>query len=427
MFSDEEENWQVVSDGGAHVREGRSAASKSLGRRRKCELVAGKKDGDWLALSHGDGYMQISSGGNVTLRRMPAFKKIQQGRCADVGMHPIADKATCTAAAAALGLDEPELGLVDEMAAPEGCYLKHGESLWLDVDGGNRGRGAMAGREPLCSSSPDPVKKCLPTTATATTTYPFPSLFCFCVTGSNGPELELVRMQINKKWGIFLCDEYTVLSHGGKAWLAGDWFSSPIPAPEEQMGNTAAGAATSSWLNTVTFQKAWQLIKEDGRFLAHDWTLKVDPDAVIFPSRVRAMVKPHAPPGMPGVNGTMKFFLNCNRLSPNGPVGPGKLYGSVEVYSRKTLMNYFWATPPGMNAADCERSLPWHTWGEDLYMEKCMEMLGAQPIQQFGWVADKRCIPGDCSDPTKVAHHDFKDKWAWTDCWNQGSQAEQRR
>lgn len=259
--------------------------------------------------------------------------------------------------------------------------------------------------------------------------WPFPSLFCFCVTATSGDELELVRMQIKKKVGIFKCDESMVLSHGGKAWLHDNMFAKPIHAPPEKMGNpNEPGVTTSSWLNTRTFMEAWKMVRKDYRFRAHDWTLKADPDAVVLPWRIRNLVRPYT---VKKPHGTKRFFLNCNRQSPNGPVGDGKLYGSVEMYSTGALETFFWATSPGKNIDDCMKELPVDKWGEDLFMQRCMDMLVIKPVETYGWVADNRCIPGDCSDPSKAAHHDFKftakargydHSWEW--CWDKAVKAD---
>jgi len=76
------------------------------------------------------------------------------------------------------------------------------------------------------------------------------------------------------------------------------WFTAEIKTPQLRLGHGFKdGETTSSWLNTLVFIKAWQLVKWDGRYQKHDWTVKVDPDAVFFPERLRTVVRQHTPRG----------------------------------------------------------------------------------------------------------------------------------
>ena len=40
-------------------------------------------------------------------------------------------------------------------------------------------------------------------------------------------------------------------------------------------------------VNTGSFVKVWDRIREDGLYALHDWTVKVDADCVFFPARLR--------------------------------------------------------------------------------------------------------------------------------------------
>uniref|UniRef100_A0A7S1RVA9 Hexosyltransferase n=1 Tax=Alexandrium catenella TaxID=2925 RepID=A0A7S1RVA9_ALECA len=170
------------------------------------------------------------------------------------------------------------------------------------------------------------------------------------------------------------------------------------------------GQTTNSWLNTMIFQKAWEQIRWDGRYKRHDWTVKVDPDAVFFPQRLRDLVRPHSTP--PGA----WFYLNCNKYPPSPP-GEAKLYGSVEVFSRKAIEAY-------MRSTDlCMKGLDWRGWGEDFFMQRCMEKLDVMAVHNFGWIGDDRCWPAKCTKQDRVAFHDFKDIDEWFDCWGQSTKA----
>jgi len=242
-----------------------------------------------------------------------------------------------------------------------------------------------------------------------------PSLFCFevmCVKPEDPTwyEPRLVKVQQQQKVSIFACDEFTVFSNGGTYKLQGNWTTTELKTSRVGMGDLdKAGQTTNSWLNTRIFQQAWEEVNRDGRFRSHDWTVKVDPDAVFFPERLRDLVRPHTKPA------GAWYFLNCNRYPPSPP-GEAKLYGSVEVFSRKAVEAY-------VSSKDvCINSMEWQGWGEDFFMQKCMDKLRVMAVYMFKWIGDDRCWPAKCTAKDRVAFHDFKDIDKWFDCWGQSTQ-----
>merc|ERR1719166_870958 len=59
-------------------------------------------------------------------------------------------------------------------------------------------------------------------------------------------------------------------------------------------------------LNTRIFMNAWDYLDRDGRFRNYDWVVKVDPDAVFFPSRLREHLDAKAPHKKVNM-----YFMNC--------------------------------------------------------------------------------------------------------------------
>jgi hypothetical protein len=376
----------------------------------------GQREGEWLTLAFEPGFVRIEVPGVIPFlrERSTTYSKISTGSCMNAGLYAIQDGDTCKAAAFALGYFDIEVNFYfGDEPRPEGCYL-HQNEVWLATNAANIGGVAEKDREPLCSSMPY-VSTSTTTTSTSTSTsststtssttttthWGSPSLFCFEVVRAYGFEPDLVRMQLKHRASIFGCDEYTVFSNGGVVDLGEGWKTALIPAPQVQMGNLGAGQTTNSWLNTEIFMEAWQLVSYDGRFKKHDWTVKVDPDAVFFAERLRWNVRQHTPPG-----GAPFFYMNCNLYQI-------ALYGSLEVFSRKAMIAYF-------NGKDrCKSTLNWHGWGEDMFMQKCMLMLGVGQVDDFSMIGDKRCHYAACWDKTKVAFHDFKSVPSWLDCWRQ--------
>jgi len=192
--------------------------------------------------------------------------------------------------------------------------------------------------------------------------------------------------------------------------------STEIPAPDVNKGNLSkAGTTTSSWLNTMIFQETWKLILAEDTWWNHAWTVKVDPDAVFFPHRLRVKLYPFYPADI--TDGPALFVGNCDRSWNNEPTSL-KLFGSLEVFSRNAM---------GMYKAfgdRCNEELDWEGWGEDFFMQNCLKLLKVKMLDGVGFIGDNRCYGAPCTDTTKVAFHAFKDTQAYFDCWGQSRAAE---
>jgi len=253
------------------------------------------------------------------------------------------------------------------------------------------------------------------TTTITTTTTKLASLFCFMVVRTVGYEPALATQMYWKKASIFECEENAVYSNGGVVQV-GEITSVEIHADTVKMGNLSkAGTTTSSWLNTVIFMEAWELVLADGRWWQHEWTVKVDPDAVFFPWRLKVKLYPFYRAG--DFNGPALFVGNCDRSWHGGPPKL-KLFGSLEVFSRNALGMY------KANGQQCKDNLDWEGWGEDFFMQNCMEMLQVGKVNGVSFLGDARCYYAPCSDPSKVAYHDFKDVGSYFACWGQSKAAE---
>jgi hypothetical protein len=243
------------------------------------------------------------------------------------------------------------------------------------------------------STCPKPCKPAL---------WGFPSLFCWSVFRSSGYELDLVKAQVRRGAGIFACDEFAVVSD--KRLLLGHTVSGPVHTlklPGTGCGKSRDGTAA----NTLIFMNAWVRIHEDLRFKAHDWTVKVDPDAVLLPERLRQHLAP--------LNGRKVFVRNCARFS--GPDWP-MMYGSVEAISGPAASVYTreWER--------CKNELSWQALGEDVFLVECLTRLGIDGAPDLKLVGDERCTgTTGCKDQWKAAFHPFKTVKAWMHCWNQSN------
>lgn len=249
-------------------------------------------------------------------------------------------------------------------------------------------------------------------TSTSSIIFEFPSLFCFSVFRTTGYEVDLIREQRTRNAGIFQCPDWAVFSNGeGDDVEIGEGYVAPrIPVPEVNKGDFNKGTTTDSWLNTKIFMKAWEMVGHDNRFRYHDWTVKVDPDAVFFPDRLRDVVRSLSSKK----DGNRIFLANCNKYAKQGW---STFFGSLEVLSRQAVENYLWGWK------GCEKKLEWEGWGEDLFVSQCMKFLGVTEEDRFDMLADKRCYAAPCSDTTKVVFHDYKDNSGYFNCWSTSNAA----
>jgi len=226
---------------------------------------------------------------------------------------------------------------------------------------------------------------------------------------AEGGEPELLRAQFKARASIFACDDFAVISARSES-LGEDecgnavqtWVNDLPMVPMGQLG--APGVATASYLNTKTFLMAWETLMNSGKIWPHDFVVKADPDCVFFPDRLRRHALPY--------KGSSTFFLNCQMQGD-------KLFGALEVFSVAALRQY------QSQVYVCRNNLHWHGWGEDLYMEQCMKLMGVQGTVDVDLVGDDRCRAAPCGDFSRVAYHPFKDIKGWKRCHDESSTAEQ--
>jgi len=211
-----------------------------------------------------------------------------------------------------------------------------------------------------------------------------------------------LREQLKRGVSIFSCNYAAVISTE-KVFL-GVIDDSPVytwvnPLPEVPLGKRGVnGSTTDSFLNAYTFIKAWDTLMNSGQIWPFDFVAKVDPDAVFVPTRLREHVEAYV--------GKAVYFTNCGKWG-----GKALLYGSLEVFSTQALHRYW-------SRADVCKSMHWHAWGEDYYMQKCMDEREVESVFDSLQVADKRCVDAPCSDYTKVAFHDYKNPRDWLNCYH---------
>jgi len=242
----------------------------------------------------------------------------------------------------------------------------------------------------------------------------WPSLFCFSVirlcAEKNCYELSLMNRIYElgpDSAGIFGCDDWNVFAN--EPAKVGGRDATQIK------GNISVGISKDGTAaNTELFMAVWELVIDDGRFRMHDWTVKMDPDAVLLPWKLGDHLAPHT---NNGEHDGRLYVVNCNAW-PDSDSFP-MMYGSVEIFSKGAMTAY-----AANMQARCADYFQWEDWGEDYFITRCMDQLDVGRLDMFDLVGDNVCVgpgqggTGDCSEGERAAFHPFKDIEVWTNCYN---------
>jgi len=205
------------------------------------------------------------------------------------------------------------------------------------------------------------------------------SLYCFMAVLPGSYEEQLKDLAAEMGASIFACDASSVFS----AWQA----------------ETTEEGSWTSVINTEVFKSVWAEVNKDAQYQGYDWSVKVDPDSVFFPDRLKVRLQSlNAPKDIP-------IYIK------NTDMGFG-FFGAIEVFTKEALDKLFW---DGI-LDKCEQEVGTHS-GEDGYIKGCMDMLGAGAMEDLDVLRTPSA--DSCDDPDRVCFHAFKDAAAWEGCYNQ--------
>jgi len=371
-----------------------------------------------------EGYIPLTENGNTLLqRRTVSYFKVAQGTCESNGLFPIHQAEVCEAAA--LLLREPDSTPKIAKMSPlrsGGCYVKGGGTLWLaTANQAAPSDGASPNRQIICTSKEFPTTETTaPTTITTTATTvaktsKHPSLFCWCVamTVKSGPlqidtEVALMRATYSRNAGLFNCDGWRVFSNEVVPLdNEGKVMTSSIPGPMSQKVAIPNMESEQMLANTGVFFRAWDKVLQKRLFDGYDWTIKLDPDAVFFPERLRK----HLKVGWYKPKYNM-YFKNCQRWN--------SMQGPLEIYSHTAMTTFTQRIGECKQAIDCSKI------GEDIFMQKCTQQLGVEGKAEWTMLNDRYCNPCPncpCSNGWTVAFHPFKSIQAYAQCENEANNA----
>jgi len=208
------------------------------------------------------------------------------------------------------------------------------------------------------------------------------SMFCMMVVLPDSPEMDLLGSAKYNNASIFACESHKVY-HSWKTDSAG-WDS-----------------GESTLVNTAVFLKVFKWVRDDGLYLKHDWTVKVDPDCVFFPDRLRNHLYGLRPPPNRGI-----YLKNNNVIG----MGNSNFLGAIEVFSKRAVQIYL------DNDDDCGKYLGTNS-GEDGFFKGCMDAMGV------GFMWDHDCFkpnydPAICTNGKYAAYHPMKFASHWQRCFD---------
>jgi hypothetical protein len=242
-----------------------------------------------------------------------------------------------------------------------------------------------------------------------------PTLFCISLMIAGSYEVDLLRGQLSKgQLGIFGCDDWAVYSNESISLdptnELGDSSKYKTSLMEGSL-EAKRGGKYDTALNTPIFIRFWKVVMADPRSEAHEWIVKVDPDTMFMPDRLKLMIKsgplenPEPATGM---------YLNNCFLGLHGP---------IEVFSQKALQTY-----KAMESKCTDGPAAEHGQ-EDWYLRACFEDIGVLKVDAFNillegyWACKERPSARNpfrppCHQP-QVAYHPFKSIDTMLNCWSQ--------
>jgi hypothetical protein len=226
------------------------------------------------------------------------------------------------------------------------------------------------------------------------------SLFCFSLIIPSSYELNLMQLAYQKNTHIFNCDEYATYSNS--VFLVAPGVET-LPVNSDL--KCESGGEFGTALNNDIFLEVWRVVIEGQRYAVHDWTVKVDPDCVFIPDRMRSIVAQH----QEFAGGT---YLNNCEFGLHGPLEVFSKW-AVEAWKngRQRCIAYFNMKCSG----DCK-------WGEDMFIDQCLQHLRVYRVDEFNLLTEDHCKPPanwqTCTTGNKqtAAFHPFKDVGSYDQC-----------
>jgi hypothetical protein len=251
------------------------------------------------------------------------------------------------------------------------------------------------------------------------------SLYCIAVytenTGSTKPSTELELLTLQRKYdaSIFGCEAYDVFGDV-EVPLGKDTTTIRVEDALNEF-HQEKRKGTGTWVNWGMFYQVWMKVRDVGKWYRHDYFIKVDPDAVFLPARMRSWLQ-----GRKDTDHGI-YYENCQNVQMG-------FFGNLEVLTKRAM-----AALLG-NLEDCHAvyapcantGCDWKygPWGEDVWMQRCMDRHFVDKVEAFDETTDGACAADrpegqkknkkwhaeDCSTVTTAAMHPFKKPQEYFKC-----------
>merc|ERR1712050_347026 len=194
--------------------------------------------------------------------------------------------------------------------------------------------------------------------------------------------LDLIRTQLFLGASVFGCPKWAVYSDVERWLTPGPPKLSTIKVTDVDGDfHLFKRKKEGTWTNAMMFYQAWKDMRNSRLTVDSDWVIKVDADAVFLPQRLLTGLQSfHVPEG--GV-----YIENCKKVIYG-------FFGNLEVVSGDGFATFL------DNLESCKATLDWKgldpdwkfgPYGEDLFMQNCMDKFGVSKQSDFTMDADGMC------------------------------------
>jgi len=245
---------------------------------------------------------------------------------------------------------------------------------------------------------------------------------------SNNPkELEIIKYQKANGLGVFGCDSYKIFSD--KMVDIGGMTTHPVLVGPD-FTKYFRKDKPDRYLNTPLFMDMWKQIAADNTYSLYSWTIKADAGTVFMPAALKTRLSTY-PESTTGV-----YLETCNKVLQG-------YFGNLEVVSKAGMKRFLEQFQTYYNNGGkcwrwdteaCKKQWKYGPWGEDLYMQKCMDDAEVQKKEDYT-LTDTGTCPGmrpkadkknasyvpSCTDAGVkkfVAVHPMRTVAAWKDCYS---------
>merc|ERR1712113_168854 len=132
-------------------------------------------------------------------------------------------------------------------------------------------------------------------------------------------EQTLLAAQKEKSVGIFACNEYDIFTNSSTSLTDGDAFPFEVSVVAINLWVPLGGKWMTA-LNTPVLNAVWKDVVKQGKYRNHDWVVKLDPDTVFFPQRLRNLLGRRRPMSLVSVQGPADMYLNNCEFGLHGPI-----------------------------------------------------------------------------------------------------------